>query len=62
MNASQHYTVASAEFLKLYGITLKDAGFDEAMFHERYGDLEPTEAALQCGEAYDLDRVDLGWR
>ena len=44
-----------------FAITIEDAGLSDAEL-ARYVDLEPKEAALQFGEDYDLDRVDLGWR
>lgn len=44
-----------------FAITIGDAGLTDTEL-SRYADLEPKAAALQFGEDYDLDRVDLGWR
>lgn len=44
-----------------FAITIGDAGLTDTEL-SRYADLEPKKAALQFGEDYDLDRVDLGWR
>lgn len=44
-----------------FAITIGDAGLTDTEL-SRYADLEPKAAALQFGEEYDLDRVDLGWR
>ena len=44
-----------------YAITINDAGLTDTDLG-RYSDLPPEQAALQFGEDYDLDRVDLGWR
>jgi hypothetical protein len=62
MNAHQHFDATDAEFLHCFGLSLEDAGFDSDRFFHTYGDLSPREAALQAGNDYDLDRVDLGWR
>ncbi len=62
MNAEQHFDATSAEFQRLCGLALLDAGFDPERFFHSYGDLAPREAALQAGNKYDLERVDLGWR
>ncbi|MEN1994179.1 hypothetical protein [Stenotrophomonas bentonitica] len=62
MNDQQHFNAANAEFLHCFGLTLEDAGFEPDRFFHTYGDLSPREAAVQAGEDYDLDRVDLGWR
>lgn len=44
-----------------FAITINDAGLSYTDI-ARYSDLPPQHAALQFGEDYDLDRVDLGWR
>lgn len=44
-----------------FAITIDDVGLTDTEL-SRYADLEPKAAALQFGEDYDLDRVDLGWR
>lgn len=44
-----------------FAITINDAGLTDTDL-ARYSDLPPEQAALQFGEDYDLDRVDLGWR
>ncbi|CEE84473.1 hypothetical protein LN96_10245 [Xanthomonas citri pv. citri] len=62
MNAQQHFDATSEQFLKLFGLTLQDAGFDPERFFHAYGDLAPRDAALEAGDDYDLQRVDLGWR
>ncbi len=44
----------------LFAIDHDDAGMsDEVLL--RYTDLSPREAALQFGEDYDLQRVDISW-
>ncbi len=37
-----------------------DAGMSEEVLL-RYADLSPREAALQFGEDYDLQRIDIDW-
>ncbi len=49
-----------AAMKKLLAIDHDDAGLDEEVLL-RYADLIPREAALQYGEDYDLQRVDIGW-
>ena len=44
----------------LFAIDHDDAGMSEEVLL-RYADLSPREAALQFGEDYDLQRVDIGW-
>ena len=57
-----HYSEANADFLRLYALTLEDAGYGPAELAERYGDLPAKQAAFDVSAVYDLDRVDLGWR
>ncbi|MEI4516847.1 MULTISPECIES: hypothetical protein [unclassified Stenotrophomonas] len=45
----------------MFGISIDEAGFSEAEFKQRYGDLSALEAAHQIGRDYDLDRIDTGW-
>ena len=45
---------------ELFAIDHDDAGMSEEVLL-RYADLEPREAALQFGEDYDLQRVDINW-
>lgn len=45
---------------KLFAIDHGDAGMSEEVLL-RYADLAPREAALQFGEDYDLQRVDINW-
>lgn len=49
-----------AAMKRLFAIDHDDAGLDEEVLL-RYADLIPREAALQYGEDYDLQRVDIGW-
>lgn len=44
----------------LFAIDHDDAGMSEEVLL-RYADLSPREAALQFGEDYDLQRIDIGW-
>ena len=44
----------------LFAIDHDDAGMSEEVLL-RYSDLPPREAALQFGEDYDLQRIDIGW-
>ena len=44
----------------LFAIDHDDAGMSEEVLL-CYADLSPREAALQFGEDYDLQRVDIGW-
>lgn len=55
------YELTNAHFQKFFGLTLEDAGL-EAVILRDFNDLSPVDAALEAGYAYDLDRVDLGWR
>lgn len=55
------YELTNIHFKKLFGLSLEDAGLEEIIFRD-FHDLSPEDAALEAGYAYDLDRVDLGWR
>lgn len=46
---------------RYYAIDHQDAGLSAEEL-DRYSDLLPETAALQFGEDYDMERVDLGWR
>ncbi len=43
-----------------FAIDHDDAGMSEEVLL-RYVDLSPREAALQFGEDYDLQRIDIDW-
>ena len=43
-----------------FAIDHEDAGMSEEVLL-RYVDLSPREAALQFGEDYDLQRIDIDW-
>ncbi len=45
---------------KLFAIDHDEAGFEQEVLL-RYADLTPRQAALQYGEDYDLQRVDIDW-
>lgn len=49
-----------AAMIRYFLIDYVDAGMDEAVLL-RYADLPPQAAALQFGEDYELQRVDVGW-
>lgn len=61
VNAPTFYELANLHFNKLFGLSLEEAGL-EAIILRDFHDLSPADAALEAGYAYDLDRVDLGWR
>lgn len=46
--------------IRYFLIDHADAGMDEAVLL-RYADLPPQTAALQFGEDYELQRMDVGW-
>jgi len=50
-----------AAMVRFFLIDHVDAGMGEAELL-RYADLAPEAAALQFGEDYELQRVDVGWR
>lgn len=60
-NSSNFYSITNIHFNKLFGLTLEEAGL-EAIILRDFHDLSPADAALEAGYAYDLARVDLGWR
>jgi hypothetical protein len=45
---------------KLFAIDHVDAGLDKPAL-ARYADLPAHDAAMQFGEDYDLQRIDIGW-
>lgn len=45
---------------RFFAIDHDDAGMSEEVLLP-YADLSPQEAALQFGEDYDLQRVDIDW-
>jgi hypothetical protein len=49
-----------ATMRKLFAIDHVDAGLDKRAL-ARYADLLAHDAAMQFGEDYDLQRVDIGW-
>lgn len=61
MMSTKFFKEANEHFTKMFGISIDEAGFSEAEFKQRYGDLSALEAAHQIGRDYDLDRVDHGW-
>lgn len=61
LNSANFYELTNIHFKKFFGLTLEDAGL-EAIILRDFHDLPPADAALEAGYAYDLDRVDLGWR
>lgn len=50
-----------AAMIRYFLINHVDAGMDEAVLL-RYADLPPQAAALQFGEDYELQRVDIDWQ
>mgnify|MGYP001012872681 CR=1 FL=1 len=44
-----------------FALSINDAGLTDTEL-ARYADLSPKAAALDLGEDYDLQRVDVGWR
>jgi len=44
----------------MFAIDHEDAGLGDVEL-ARYADLAPRDAALQFGEDYELQRVDIGW-
>lgn len=61
LTAPNFYSLTNVHFQKLFGLSLEDAGLEEVILRD-FHDLSPADAALEAGYAYDLDRVDLGWR
>jgi hypothetical protein len=61
LNSPTFYELTNAHFLKFFGLTLEDAGLEDIILRD-FQDLSPADAALEAVYAYDLDRVDLGWR
>lgn len=49
-----------AAMKKLFAIDHIDAGLDDSGL-VRYADMPAKVAAMQFGEDYDLQRVDIGW-
>lgn len=62
MKNANFYKITNIHFKKLFGLSLEAAGLDEVILLRDFHDLSPSDAALEAGYAYDLDRVDLGWR
>lgn len=61
MNTASFYNLTNIHFKKLFGLSLEDACLEEIILRD-FHDLSPADAALEVGYAYDLDRIDLGWR
>lgn len=61
MMSTKFFKEANEHFTNMFGISIDEAGFSEAEFKQRYGDLSALEAAHQIGRDYDLDRIDNGW-
>lgn len=61
LNSPTFYELTNTHFQKFFGLTLEDAGLEDIILRD-FHDLSPADAALEAGYAYDLDRVDLGWR
>ncbi len=62
LNEASFYNLTNVYFKKFFGLSLEDAGLGEALLVRGFSDLSPRDAALEAGYAYDLDRVDVGWR
>lgn len=62
MSNGSFYEQTNTHFKKAFGISLEDAGISEAVLLRDFHDLCPRDAATEAGYAYDLDRIDLGWR
>lgn len=61
LNTESFYNLTNVHFQKLFGLSLEDAGLEEIILRD-FHDLSPADAAMEAGYAYDLDRIDLGWR
>ncbi|GAB1406624.1 hypothetical protein MASR1M8_05430 [Thermomonas brevis] len=53
----EQFDVALQKYL---AINREDAGLSDELI-VRYADLPPHQAALQYGEDYDLQRIDIDW-